>query len=724
MSPEVAVIKHYQIVSCLGQGGFGKVFEAWDSKLQRSVAIKCLNADGVLSPATDLLREARMAASLSHPAFVKIHALEDDDNSLAIVMELIKGETLKQVITSDQPDITQSIKIIRQIAGAMQQAHDFGLTHGDLKPSNIMLEPSGVIRILDFGLASKADTQATTSMLQQDPQGTIAYMAPERLLGAPLASSNDIYALGVIFYELLNGQRPFAELSGLALAAALVQSSSDQWNYSRELSPTLIYLIRRMTAKQPAYRLPSMTALLIELDNVENGISTKSISGQLDEVIPEQENIESLYLPHQKQLRSKQLKSAILFSVLVIASVIFGGWLTRNYLWRFEAVVPRYSESQEMKLGMDALEQWDKPGSLDAAIKHFTNLAEQNPENAAAIAGLSIAYTFRYQGDKEDEVWLQKADASAQQALMLNDQIALSHIAQGRVQDLQRKSELALQSLNNALNLDPGNKLGWYAKSATLIAANRLDEAKAWLDSGIKRFPQQRMFIDALGEVFFKQGKYREAENAFRSSIAMEPDAVIPYANLNVVLLHQNRIDEALQVLQQGLQVHPSFNLYTNLGNVLFLQKDYVAAAKAFELAVSPDKGNPNSYVGWANYADALLWMPGRSNDARNAYKRAKKLLNIQLLRNQNDATLISRMGLYSARTGEKTDAINFSTRAVELEPDNPAIRFRAGLAFELLGERQRALSEITKAKAIGYPINLIESEPDLVALRRDAAYQ
>lgn len=719
MSPGAAVIKHYQIVSCLGQGGFGKVFEAWDSKLQRSVAIKRLNADGLLSPATDLLREARMAASLNHPAFVKIHALEDDDNSLAIVMELIKGETLKQVIIHNRPVLTQAIKIVRQIAEAMQQAHALGLTHGDLKPSNIMLEPSGNIRILDFGLASKADPEATTSMLQQDPQGTIAYMAPERLLGAPLSPAIDVYALGVIFYELLNGSRPFADLNGLALAAALVQSSSDQWNYPADLSPVLIYLIRRMTAKKSEQRLSTMAEVLEQLDAYKNGVTAEFVLA-----LPETEVQPAVVSEPPKTSRKNKFKKAVLFSFVVIGCVVFGGWFTRNVLWHFEEVIPRYSESQEMKLGMDALEQWDRPGSLDAAIKHFSNLAEQNPKNAAAIAGLSIAYSFRYLGDEEDEVWLQKADASAQQALMLNDQMALSYVATGRVRDLLGKADLAIELLDQALSFDPSNKLAWYAKSSTLMTMSRLDEAKDLLEKCMKLFPGERMFVDAIGEVYYRQGQYQAAEAAFRNSIMLEPDAVTSYANLNVVLLHQDRVDEALQVLQQGLQVRPSFNLYTNLGNTLFIRRDYIAAAKAFENAVSPDKGNPNSYVGWANLADTLLLIPGRAQEARRSYQQAKKLVSLQLERTPKDVTLISRLGLYSARTGDKSAAVMLSEKALQLDVNNPLIHFRAGLAFELIGDRQRALKEIANAKLFGYPISLIETEPGLAALRRDVSYQ
>ena len=118
-------------------------------------------------------------------------------------MELVEGQTVKQLLASQRLTEAAVLDIVRQIAQAMQAAHAARMTHGDLKPSNLMQEPSGQIRILDFGLACQTDAVATTSMLQLDPQGTLAYMAPERLLGASLSPLFDIYALGVILYELL-----------------------------------------------------------------------------------------------------------------------------------------------------------------------------------------------------------------------------------------------------------------------------------------------------------------------------------------------------------------------------------------------------------------------------------------------------------------------------------------------------------------------------------------
>lgn len=718
MSPGVGVIKHYQIVSCLGQGGFGKVFEAWDSKLQRSVAIKYLNADGLLSSSADLMREARMAASLNHPAFVKIHALEDDDNSQAIVMELVKGETLKQVITNKNIDLLQVLKIIRQLAEAMQQAHAIGLTHGDLKPSNVMLEPTGAIRILDFGLASKADNQATTSMLQQDPQGTIAYMAPERLLGAPLSPSIDVYALGVIFYELLNGQRPFADLSGLALAAALVQSSSDQWNYSTELSPSLIYLIRCMTAKQAAQRLSSMAEVLDQLDAFNSGTQLGNNSIQSEILVPPKANRES-----SKNLRNKHLKNAVLFSFVVIGCVVFGGWLTRNYLWHFEDVIPRYSESQEMKLGMDALEQWDRPGSLDTAIKHFNNLAEQNPDNAAAIAGLSIAYSLKYQGDQQDEIFNKKSIASAQQAIKIAPRLALAQTAQGRALLEQGSYDKALQYFEASLKLDSLNKFAWYGKIEVLVALKQYDKAVEMAKNGTEKFPKTRAFYDRIGSVYASQGKYQEAEVAFRKSISIQPDSIYPYANLGLVLLNQGRQEDSIHILQRGLQIRPSAWLYTNLGNAFFYNGDYLRSVEAFEDALRPELGNTDDYLAWANLADALLWLPGRKKDAKKNYERACALLDEILTRHPNDLRHISRLALYKARLQFSDESRALLERLRSHDSENPQIHYRIALAYELIGERKLALREVAIAKNLGYPLNLIEGEPDFELLRRDPAY-
>ncbi|MFZ6745211.1 protein kinase domain-containing protein [Undibacterium sp. JH2W] len=718
LNEESVSLRHYEFKKRLGEGGFGQVHEAWDSKLCRPVAIKQLKAiEGTGGPAqtSNLLKEARLAASLKHPAFVKIFAIEDEDNSQSIVMELVPGLTLKQLLQQhpQQPlPEQQAINIISQVAEAMQEAHASGLIHGDLKPSNLMVEPDGRVRILDFGLASKTDAQATTSMSQLDPQGTIAYMAPERMMGKPANAQSDIYALGVILYETLSGQRPFANASGLALAAALMQSNSDTWEFPPGCKPELIKLALAMTARQTEKRLSSMQQVHEQLRGLVSVPVLVAAGGA--------GNVSSVSGKGWKALSSP--KRFAIVSVIIVA-IGYGAWQAVPYLEIDKMSLKPYSESLTMKQGLEALKQFDRPGKLDDATKNFELVLKHDPKNAAAVAGLSLVYSFRFSTDGQDDIWLQKADASAQQAVKMNGQLALSFVANAAALDRKGNSEQALKDHERALLLDPENYFAWHGKATVLRKLRRFDEAIKFSELGIHKFPHSSVFASELGTTKYLKGDYEGAEKAFRLGIKMEPDAVLPYANLNAALVRLNRSDEALSVLQQGLQIRPSAALYTNLGQSLFVRGDYLAAVDAFQLAVSNDKGNPNNYFGWANLADTLLWLPSRKNEALAAYMKAIQLLQPRLQRSPNDITLVSRMGLYLARVGDKEKSADLVKKSLILEPKSADVHFRAGLAYELLGDRALALNAIHKALELGYPVKLIESEPDLLELRRDARY-
>jgi serine/threonine-protein kinase len=702
---------HYQLRKRLGEGGYGEVYEAWDGKLCRSVAVKCFKYAGSGVQNAGLLREARLAASLRHAAFVKVHAIEDDGHGQFIVMEMVEGSTLRQA-QGDRPlGVPTALDWIGQVAEAMRDAHASGLVHGDLKPSNLMVQPDGKVRILDFGLAMRYDMLATTSMAQAEPQGTIAYMAPERLLGAAPDARGDVYALGVILYELVCGARPFPTLNGLALAAAQVQSSSDSWNYPESLAQPLVALIRTMTARDPGQRLAGMDEVLQRLAQLD-GAAPAALAPTVPPVAPA--------APNRKTRRALRIGAV----VLALGAAAAGAWQAAPYIEALPQAMRPYSEALEMERGLAALKLYDRPGSLDGAAGHFARILEHSPDHAGAAAGTSLVYSLRYMSDYQDEVWLQKADASAQQAVKLDGQLALGRIAQGWVLANKGRFDEALREYEQALRLDPANVFGWHGKVETLRHARRYPEALTALKQAIGRFPQERVFTDEMGSTYFDQGDYRAAEQAFRRSIALQPDAVIAYANLNAALLRQDRGDEALRVLQQGLQVRPSANLYANLGNALFLRGDYVGAAQAFENAVDPARGAPGDYLNWANLGDTLLWIPGRKKQAREAYDKARHLLAPRLERAPNEVVLVSRMGLYSARAGDTAQAMDLMARAVALAPADANVQFRAGLAYELLGKRVLALDAIAKAKRLGYPAKLIDAEPDLVALRRDPAYR
>ena len=187
--------------------------------------------------------------------------------------------------------------------------------------------------------------------------------------------------------------------------------------------------------------------------------------------------------------------------------------------WR--AAAPAYSEAAALRTGLEALRRSDRDGSLDAAVAAFTGVLERNPGNAAAAAGLSLAYCLVYFGAGRDEVWLRRADASAQQALGLDDQLALAHAAHGWVLETQGRQDEALRAAERALRLDPRNLFAWWGKADLLIRMRRFDDARAAVDAAAAIYPAERMFADVLGRLHYQRNDYPAAERAFRASICL-----------------------------------------------------------------------------------------------------------------------------------------------------------------------------------------------------------
>ncbi|MDO8037954.1 serine/threonine-protein kinase [Janthinobacterium sp. SUN137] len=706
---------HYEVRRLLGEGGFGHVFEAWDAKLCRSVALKRLKPQADVLHPEKLINEARLAASLRHAAFVRIFAIEGQGTSQSIVMELVEGQTLGQFMHSGKADLQGALDIAYQIADAMDEAHAMDLVHGDLKPSNLMLEADSKVRILDFGLARHIDPQATQTTTLCDLQGTIAYMAPERLMGRLPDTRGDVYALGAMLYEMLAGQRHFAHLNGLALAAAHMQATEPWPDLPDSVPPAINALVRAMTAHDPAERPRTMRDVR-EAIGAQRG-EPLTLATPLADEIPAKEEPPASVSIRLPLPRKRTLKLAAGAMLLALAA-----W----QLPRSLSTEPRdaaYSEIQAMQNGMEKLRLFDHQASQQQAIDLFNKVLEHNPRNAAAAAGLSLAYSLRYVGDGRDPTWLQRADASAQQALAVDGQLALAHVAQAWVLEFQGKRVTALQAATTALNLDPQNLLGLYGKIRNLIYMKQFEQALPLLENATSIYPRERLFSLQRGIMQFQQGNYKKAEQSFRYSIQLDPQAANSYAYLNAALLRQDRGDEALRVLQQGLQIQPHWELYTNLGTSLFARGDYIGAANAFEDAVSSSKGSPGNYLLWANLADAQRWIPAQKEKSRRSYQRAIDLLAPLLEAAPDEITYNSRMALYSAYTGAREQALAIMRKAIALAPDTADVQFRAAMTHELLGNREQALAALRLADKRGYPLNLIESEPELLNLRRDPQY-
>ena len=230
-------VGNYHVLKEIGRGGMGVVYSAEDGQLGRTVALKALTPEYTRDPLRRerLRREARAAAALSHPAIATIFALEDIDGELYIVSELVRGRTLREELRDGPLPASQLVAVLVAIATALAAAHERGIVHRDLKPENIIRRDDGQIKVLDFGLArSPSRRDATSTQLTEDGvvHGTPGYMSPEQLRGAEVDARADIFAFGVLAWELATGEHPFETDSASILARSKFAPAPGCWGRS------------------------------------------------------------------------------------------------------------------------------------------------------------------------------------------------------------------------------------------------------------------------------------------------------------------------------------------------------------------------------------------------------------------------------------------------------------------------------------------------------------
>ena len=265
----------YVIEACVGEGGMGSVYRAYDRKLDRQVALKVLRAESVEGSegAARLVREARAAAALNHPNAVAVFDVGEHDGLAFIAMELIAGHSLRSFVGDPAIPMPTRVRWLGDVARALSAAHERGIVHRDIKPENVMVRDDGVVKVLDFGIARKVvrsgDEQARDTITQEgNIIGTPLYMAPEQLRGDPLDTRVDQFAWGVVAYELVTGKKPWNDegASYRTIAQILSQAVARPSLRAPELAPNVDDVIVRSLHKDRRDRFASMDALLAELD--------------------------------------------------------------------------------------------------------------------------------------------------------------------------------------------------------------------------------------------------------------------------------------------------------------------------------------------------------------------------------------------------------------------------------------------------------------------------
>ncbi|MEA2571478.1 MAG: eukaryotic-like serine/threonine-protein kinase [Acidobacteriota bacterium] len=464
-----AELGHYRILSPLGAGGMGEVFLATDTRLNRNVAIKVLpsNIGADEEAQRRMLREARLVATIDHPNVCTIFEIGTDHDRPFIVMQYIQGETLSQRMHRGALSLAETIDIARQITSGLAEAHARGIVHRDIKPGNIMISSSGIVKVLDFGLAKSFAREANeaTEVIISTPglvAGTGPYMSPEQLLAEPLDGRSDIFSLGIVLYEIASGRRPFdrATVAG-TISAILVQAPPPLEN--SELS-ALEPLIRRALEKQRDQRFPTAAAMHEALGAIGTPRKRKSVR---DAAAPKSTRREK---PPSTKRQTKSVK------------------------------LPPDPAAE--KLCLRGRSQWNKrhPEAIRQAIALFQEAADVDPMHAGSYAGLADAYVmlaFLQVIPPRDVI--PKARASALKAIALEPELAEPHATLGYLAAMfEWDWPTAERELKEAMRLDPAYPWAphWYG---LVVAPKSIEESRKYVTLARELDPLSPIIQTAVG---------------------------------------------------------------------------------------------------------------------------------------------------------------------------------------------------------------------------------
>lgn len=309
-------ILHYQIGKCLGVGGMGEVYLARDTRLGRSVALKFLKpsvrADAALRGR--LLREARAASALHSSNIAAIYDIVEQDDVTFIVMEYVEGEPLSAIVARGPQPVREALRIARQAAEALDDAHTHGVIHRDIKSANLLVDERGRVKLLDFGLAKQLPTavsdgnaQTRTALMETvagTVMGTFAYMSPEQVRGRPVDVRTDLFSLGIVIYEMVTGRLPFDGATVTEVIDGILNrepAAVARFNYN--VPATLEAIIRKSLAKDPAFRYQSARDMYIDLTSVLRALEHESemrSSASSDSTRTSIETVASATLPQER----------------------------------------------------------------------------------------------------------------------------------------------------------------------------------------------------------------------------------------------------------------------------------------------------------------------------------------------------------------------------------------------------------------------------------------
>ncbi|MDB2439035.1 winged helix-turn-helix domain-containing protein [Hellea sp.] len=374
--------------------------------------------------------------------------------------------------------------------------------------------------------------------------------------------------------------------------------------------------------------------------------------------------------------------------------------------------------------GLEDIYNFTQPGAIEGAQEIFSTILAENPDHAAARAGLALALIRESTYLERDPALLKRAHSSAEAAYHIDNNLALANISVAWASEFRGEFEKALKYYDRADILDPDNPLTLEGRARTYYKQGLYGESRDVADYGHDKYPDYLPFYTLSGLLDIRENNFKSAEATFRELIGLSNGTNSrAFAQLAQSLHLQDRPQDAIKALQDGLELHQNSRLYNNLGTYLYFQGQYDMAADAFEKTLEFE-GDTHDYLHWANLADAYRYVPGKSDQAYEAYGSAINLLTKIINTRPDDVTLITRLALYNVKSGKLDIARNILDTLPSDSYVSASDYFRLCLIYELLFERDLAIDNLSKAISLGYPKTEVLNEPDLKNLRQDKRLQ
>jgi eukaryotic-like serine/threonine-protein kinase len=688
-------VSHYRIIEKVGEGGMGVVYRAHDDRLNRDVALKFLPAElnNDENARARLISEARTASALNHPNICTIHDVGEADGKRYIVMEFVNGRSLAEQIPEDGLPTESVIRYGEQIADAMAHAHEHGIIHRDLKTSNIMVIAGGRVKVLDFGLAKHMTpdeitlkTQSISTLTSEGAmEGTLHYMAPELFRADPADARSDIWALGVVLYEMANGGRPFRGRTSYELSSAILHNLPPALGEKVPLG--LRSVIEHCLAKDPAQRYQRASEVRAVLDALRTNSSVIPASG-----------IERPAAQPPAGIRSPGLRRALLVSAAVLALLAVTAlvWRLVEVKWRGSpgagaAPIQSLAVLPLENLTGDPKQDYFADGMCDALITELSQIKK--------LRVISRTSVMQYRNK-------QKSPAEIAQELGVDALVEGSVL---RADDRVRISAELVQP-------QTGQNL-WahsYERTVTDILALQSDVARDIVTQiqmqltlpEQERLAKTRTVVPAAYDAYL-QGNYQASKRTgeavtqavadYRRAIQLDPTYAPSYSGLAGALAlmadykdvpPSQVLPEAEAAAAKALQLDDSLGpAYAVRGFIRFYRLEWTGLLEDFERAIQLNPGDANSHHWYAlALADA-----GRNEEAISEITLAQKLDPRSLIINANVSWV-----LYLARKND--EAIAAAQKAIALDPSFSVAHGYLGQAYLEKQENEKAVQEFQQA--------------------------